>query len=56
MVYEGDWMRGVREGHGKISYKDGSFYRGHMQNNQVNSIKRQIYSRRIVLKDSNTVG
>lgn len=34
-VYEGDWVRGVREGHGKITFKDGSYYRGDMQKNQM---------------------
>jgi hypothetical protein len=34
-VYEGDWVHGVREGHGQITFKDGSFYRGEMQKNQM---------------------
>lgn len=34
-VYEGDWVHGVRDGHGKISFKDGSFYKGEMQKNQM---------------------
>ena len=34
-VYEGDWVHGVREGQGKITFKDGSFYRGDMQKNQM---------------------
>ena len=34
-VYEGEWVRGVREGHGKITFKDGSYYRGDMQKNQM---------------------
>jgi hypothetical protein len=28
-------VHGVREGHGKITFKDGSFYRGEMQKNQM---------------------
>ena len=28
VVYEGDWDHGVREGKGKITYLDGSYYRG----------------------------
>jgi hypothetical protein len=34
-VYEGDWVHGVREGRGKLSFKDGSYYRGEMQKNQM---------------------
>jgi hypothetical protein len=34
-VYEGDWVHGVREGQGKLSFKDGSFYRGDFVKNQM---------------------
>lgn len=34
-MYEGQWVGGVRQGKGKISYSDGSFYRGDFQKDQM---------------------
>lgn len=34
-VYEGEWDMGVRHGFGRISYKDGSFYRGDFVRDQM---------------------
>eukprot|EP01036_Dinobryon_divergens_P030018 gene30018-39205_t len=34
-VFEGQWCRGVRQGKGKITYRDGSFYRGDFNKDQM---------------------
>jgi len=34
-IYEGDWVRGVRHGVGKLTFSDGSFYRGDFQGDQM---------------------
>lgn len=34
-VYDGDWVYGVRQGYGVLSYKDGSYYRGEFRQNQM---------------------
>lgn len=34
-VYEGEWVRGVREGMGKLTFKDKSFYRGSFYKEQI---------------------
>jgi hypothetical protein len=34
-VYEGDWVYGIREGQGKLSFADGSFYRGEFKKDQM---------------------
>ncbi len=34
-VYEGEWDMGVRHGFGRISYKDGSYYRGDFVRDQM---------------------
>jgi hypothetical protein len=39
-VYEGGWVRGVREGTGTLTEPDGGVYRGHFVNNKVPSHMR----------------
>jgi hypothetical protein len=34
-VYSGDWVRGRRHGRGKLSFLDGSFYRGEFRDDQM---------------------
>lgn len=34
-MYEGDWVHGIREGQGKLTFKDGSYYRGDFVKNQM---------------------
>lgn len=34
-VYSGDWVHGRRHGKGKLSFLDGSFYRGDFKNDQM---------------------
>lgn len=34
-IYEGDWVYGIREGFGTLSYADGSFYRGEFKKDQM---------------------
>ena len=40
-MFEGQWCRGVRQGKGKITYLDGSFYRGDF--NKVGKKATSIY-------------
>ena len=35
-MYEGSYVRGLKEGHGKYTWADGTTYEGEWINNQVN--------------------
>ena len=34
-IYSGHWVHGRRNGHGKLSFLDGSFYRGNFKDDQM---------------------
>lgn len=35
-TYEGGWAQGLKSGHGKMKYADGSFYEGEYANDKYN--------------------
>ena len=38
VVYVGDWLDGVREGHGRLTWPDGSWYEGQFHKNCIQDI------------------
>ena len=36
MEYDGQWVRGARQGQGVLTFKSGDIYRGHFNDNELN--------------------
>ena len=47
-LYEGQWTRGIRNGQGKLTFKDGSFYRGTFKDEKMDG-----YGIHVSAKDEN---